>query len=97
MGKAGNKMGGPSKGPLVGRKRQPQSPEIRKTFAGKVGARLSELAEAAGLSADEIGDKLGKSGDTVRLYYSGRVVPPLNDWPKLARILGVSARELLPE
>lgn len=97
MTKAADRVGGSTKGLPVGRKRQPQTPEIRKTYAGKVGMRLSELADAAGLTADQVGSKLGKSGDTVRLYYAGRVVPPLNDWPKLARILGVSVRELLPE
>lgn len=82
----------------VGRKRQPQSAEIRKTLAGKVGARLAALADSAGLDADSLGDKIGKSGDTVRLYFAGKVVPPLNDWPKLAKAVGVpTVRELLPE
>lgn len=91
-------MGDSTRGRTVGRKRQPQSPEIRKTLAGKFGRRLSELAEAAELDADSLGAKLGKSGDTIRLYFAGKTVPPLNDWPKLAKAVGVdSARELLPE
>ena len=90
------KMGG-SKRATVGRKRQPQPPEIRRTLAGKFGARLAALADTAGLDADQFGERVGKSGDTVRLYYAGRVVPPLNDWPKLARALNVRVRELLPE
>ena len=85
------------KGPAVGRKRQPQPPEIRRTLAGRFGARLSALADAARLDADELGSKVGKSGDTIRLYFAGRVVPPLNLWPKLAKAVGVSLRELLPE
>lgn len=85
------------KGRLVGRKRQPQPPEIRRTLSGKVGARIASLADAAGLSADELGDKIGKTGDMVRLYYSGRSTPPLDDWPRIARALSVSVRELLPE
>lgn len=81
----------------VGRKRQPQTPEMRKTLAGKFGARISALADAAQLDADSLGRKLSKSGDTVRLYFSGKVVPPLNDWPALAKALRVTLRELLPE
>lgn len=91
------KMAGSKPRARMGRKRQPQTPEIRKTLAGKFGARLAALADAAHLDADTLGDKLGKSGDTVRLYYAGRVVPPLNDWPKLAKALNVPLRELLPE
>ena len=86
-----------SEGRTVGRKRQPQPPEIRKTLAGQLGARLAVLAELRGLSADDLGKRIGKTAATVRLYYSGRVVPPLDDWPKLARALGVTVRELLPE
>jgi ribosome-binding protein aMBF1 (putative translation factor) len=81
----------------VGRKRQPQTPEIRRSLAGKLGARIAALADAAGIDADTLASKIGKTGDTVRLYYSGRVVPPLNDWPKIAKALGLSeVRELLP-
>lgn len=85
------------KGRLVGRKRQPQPPEIRRTLAGRFGVRLSYLADGAGLSADELAAKIGKTGDMVRIYYSGRSTPPLDDWPKIARALGVTVRELLPE
>lgn len=81
----------------VGRKRQPQAPEIRRTLAGKFGARLLVLSEAANLDADALADKLGKTGDMVRIYYSGRSVPPLNDWPKIAKALGVTVRDLIPE
>jgi ribosome-binding protein aMBF1 (putative translation factor) len=91
------KMGGPPKGRTVGRKRQPQPPEIRKTLAGKFGKRLLELAENAGLDANELGAKIGKTPDMVRIYFGGRAVPHLNDWPKIARALGVNIRDLLPE
>jgi ribosome-binding protein aMBF1 (putative translation factor) len=93
-----SKTGRLLKGRSVGRQRQPQSPEIRRTLAGKFGARLAALAESAELDADQLGAKIGKTGDMVRLYYAGRSVPPLNDWPKLAKALGLdSTRELLPE
>ena len=91
------KLRGSSQGPKVGRKRQPIPKEVSRTLQGKMGARLSMLTDAAGLDADSLGDKIGKTGDMVRLYYSGRSVPPLNDWPKIAKALGVTLRELLPE
>lgn len=97
MGRVSDTVEGSLKGQKVGRKRQPQKAEVRKTYAGKVGLRLAELANRAGLSADDLGDKLGKSGDSVRLYFAGDASPKLNDWPKLAKILGVSVRDLLPE
>lgn len=93
---AGTKLRG-SKGPTVGRKRKPQTKEVAKTLKGRFGSRLSALATKAGFDADGFGDKIGKSGDTVNLYYSGRVIPPLNDWPKIAKVLGVSVRDLIPE
>lgn len=96
MGSPQTKIKPSAKG-RMGRKRQPQPDEIRKTLAGKFGVRLAALAQAADLDADDLGDKIGKSGDTIRLYFAGRVVPPLNDWPKLARALKTPLRELLPE
>ena len=86
-----------SKGRTVGRKRQPQPPEIRRSLAGRFGVRLSELATKANFDADQLAKKIGKTGDMVRLYYAGRSVPPLNDWPKLAKALGVEVRDLIPE
>lgn len=91
------KIRGSNKGPRVGRKRQPQSKEISKTLAGKFGARLMLLAEAAQLDPAAFADKIGKSEVSVNLYFAGKVVPPLNDWSKIAKVLGVTVRELLPE
>ncbi len=84
------------KGRTVGRKRQPQKPEVRRTMAGKFGAHIAELARQANVSAKQIGDALGKTDDTVRLYFAGEATPHVNDWPKLAKVLGVSVKDLLP-
>lgn len=85
-------------GGTVGRKRKPVPKKIRDSYAGKFGMRLANLAAIADLDANELGKKIGKTGDMVRIYYAGRSVPPLNDWPKLAYALGLSSvRELLPE
>lgn len=91
------KMGDSSpKRPSVGRKRQPQSKEIAKTLAGKFGARLKELSEAAHLDPESFAKKIGKSEVSVNLYFAGKVVPPINTWGKIAKALGVPLRELLP-
>jgi hypothetical protein len=90
------KIAGSRKG-LMGRQRKEQTPEVRRSFAGKFGKRLESLALAAGLNALAFGKKIGKSDDMVRLYYAGENVPPLNDWPKIAKVLGVTPRDLLPE
>lgn len=86
-----------SKGQQVGRGRKEQPPEVRRSFAAKFGKRLEFLAQAAGMNAKAFGEKLGKSDDMVRLYYAGTSVPHINDWPRIARILGVKVHDLLPE
>ena len=87
-----------NKGPKVGRKRQPIPKALLKTPTGKFAVRLAALADAAGLDADDLADKIGKSGDTVRLYFTARAVPHLNDWPKIAAALGVKDyRDLLAD
>ena len=95
---AATKIKPSQKGPKVGRKRQPIPKELLKTPSGKFAVRLQGLMEAAGLDAKELGDKIGKSGDSVRLYLTARVVPHIDDWPKLAKAVGLSDyRELLAE
>lgn len=82
----------------MGRKRQPIPKALLKTPTGKFAVRLAALADRAGLDADALAKKIGKSGDTVRLYFTARVVPHLDDWPKLASALGLSDyRELLAD
>lgn len=83
--------------PAVGRKRQPQSKSIARTYAGRFGARLASLCDGAGVSADELGERIGKSGDMVRRYFGGRSVPPLTDLPSIAKVLQVSVSDLMPD
>lgn len=92
------KIRGSQKGPKVGRKRQPIPKELLKTPSGKFAVRLQGLMEAAGLDADTLGDKIGKSGDSVRLYLTARAVPHLDEWPKIAKALVLDHyRELLAD
>lgn len=81
----------------VGRKRAPQSKEIAKTMAGKFGARLAYLTERSGLTADELATKIGKSSQSVFLYFAGKAVPHIDEWPQIAKALGVTIKDLLPE
>lgn len=81
----------------VGRKRKPQSKAISRTPAGKFGARLEALADEANLTASELGKRIGKSEDTIWTYFKGRAVPHIDDWPRIAKALGLAdAGELLP-
>lgn len=92
-------VGSPSEGPkLAGRKRLPQTREIRRTMAGKLGSRLEALAEAKHLSPRQFGDKIGKSEATITAYYRGLRTPHIDDWPAIAKALGLdNIRDLLPE
>lgn len=96
MPTAATKIKPSDKGPKVGRKRQPIPKELLKTPSGKFAVRLQGLMEAAGIDAKTLGEKIGKSSDTVHVYLAARAVPHLDDWPKLAKALGLSDyRELI--
>jgi ribosome-binding protein aMBF1 (putative translation factor) len=98
MAATATKMARSKKVPKVGRKRQPIPKELLKTPSGKFAVRLSSLMEAAGLDAKELGAKIGKSSDTVHVYLAARAVPHLDDWPRIAKALGLSDyRDLLSE
>ena len=98
MPTAATKLRGSTQGPKVGRKRQPIPKELLKTPSGKFDVRLQGLMESAGMDADTLGKKIGKSGDSVRLYLTARAVPHLDDWPKISKALGLNDyRELLAD
>jgi ribosome-binding protein aMBF1 (putative translation factor) len=91
------KMGASKQGAKrVGKKRSAQPKEVARTMSGKFGARLEELATKAGLSPDDLAEKLGKSPGIIRYYYVGRSVPHIDDWPLIAKVLGVTIHDLLP-
>jgi ribosome-binding protein aMBF1 (putative translation factor) len=81
----------------VGKKRSAQPKEVARTMSGKFGARLAYLTEKAGLTPEEFADKIGRSRPAVYTYFAGRSVPHLEDWPIIAKVLGVSVKDLLPE
>lgn len=84
--------------PRMGRKRRPQTKAIASTTAGKFGARLAYLADSRGITAVELGKKIGKTPEMVRKYYAGKSVPHINDWPRIARALSLRhPRQLFPD
>jgi hypothetical protein len=88
----------PSRSPHVGRQRQPQAKEVRNTLTGKMGSRLEQLALSAGYDTpDKFAAAVGKTEEAIRHWYRGTRAPKLDEWPKIAKKLGVSVRELLPE
>lgn len=65
---------------------------------GLFGQHLANLVAQAGLSSSEFADKIGKTADTVTLYFSGRRLPKMRDYRVIAKALGLaSIRELLPD
>ena len=85
------------KGRTVGRKRKPMPKEIRRTLAGKFGLRLESLVFESGLTAKEFAAKIGKGEDAVRTYFRGTSLPPIQDLPRIAKVLGLgSIRDLFP-
>ena len=60
-----------------------------------VGARLRDTAKAAGLTSDEIAEKLGVQGGSVRGWWVGRNEPSFTRLRKYAELVGVSTGYLL--
>jgi transcriptional regulator with XRE-family HTH domain len=72
-------------GPIVA----PKSPR------GRFARRLRELAD--GLTPAELAERLECTDDAARKYLTGKRVPDLNDWPKIAKALGLKYwQDLLP-
>lgn len=67
------------------------------TYAGRVAMRIGELRRATGLTGAEVADKLKLPHSTYYVYENGSREVPLDLFPRLARVLGVTVREILPE
>ena len=57
--------------------------------------RIKELLQARGMSQTELAHRLGKCFNTVNLYATNRVQPPVPVLYQIADILDVDVRELL--
>ena len=55
-----------------------------------VGRRLREAAQRAGLTSDQLAERLGYSGGGVRGWWIGKTSPPLDVLQRYAEIVGVS-------
>ena len=68
------------------------------TYAGRVAARLRMLREKAGLTPQEVADKMGVTIYTVYSWERGHTFPQVEQLLLLANVLGLkSTRTLLPD
>ena len=86
----------PLKGAHVGRKRT--RPKFKPTtLRRKICLRLHDLADAAGVSGDDIAEACGTSKANVSRWFSGQITPDVDHWPMIAKALRLaSVRDLLP-
>lgn len=71
------------------------------TYSGRLGARLRKLREDAGLSIDQVVERINKNGHTMkpntfRHWEIARTSPPWDAVPAIAKALKVAVRELIP-
>ena len=66
------------------------------TFLGRFGSIVRRYREAAGLSVNDLAEAMGIWPGSVYKWEAGGSAPPLADLPKLAEVLGVKVRSLLP-
>ena len=59
--------------------------------------RIKEVLSEKGISQTWLADKVGKSYNTVNEYARNKRQPSLEDLYRIARILNISAKELLVE
>lgn len=78
----------------VGRKRRPPSGRSRK-LRHRFARRLHTLA--GDITNREIAEVCGVSPASVSQWFAGNQIPEFDLWPDLARALGVTVRDLLPE
>lgn len=78
----------------VGRKRA--EPDTS-TYEGEISKRLGFLLRRAKMTPAEFAEALGITEAAVDHWLAGRRTPPINRWPKIAEVLGLSSpRALLP-
>jgi len=79
--------------PSMGRKRKPID---ESTYSGRVAARLRMLRERAGKTVPEMAKAVGVADLTWYRYESNERVVPADILPRVADVLGVSIRQLMP-
>ena len=66
-----------------------------KQFFKKLGSRVAQLRQQAGLSQQAVADQIGVAQQTLAHYEVGRLRVPVSLLPKLAQLFGVTGDELL--
>lgn len=78
-------------------RRHPRQDRERQVLRGRVAARVGELREQLGLSGRDFAKKLKLPASTYYTYESGAADIPLDILPKLAKALGVTIIDLMPQ
>lgn len=81
--------------------RQPKEPDTTR-YGGRLALRIRELREAAGLTVEQLAERITKAGYTTKtptLYHwqNGTREPNIDALPAIARALKVSIADLMPE
>lgn len=74
-----------------------RKPPNTDTYAGRFAVRLRTLRIKAGLSVEELAEKLGVTTTSVYRWEADLRQPQISDLPKIASALGLKARTLLPD
>ena len=60
-----------------------------------IGENIKKLREAAGLSQDQLGEKIGKTRSAISQYESGKIVPRMGVIEDLAHVFRVTKVEVI--
>jgi transcriptional regulator with XRE-family HTH domain len=78
------------------------SPRPRKVvdtnmYSGRFAVRLRQLRDKAGLTTRELSEQTGIPLSPIQSWDGGRKSPTIDNFPILAKALGVTVRTLLPK
>ncbi|MCL2305722.1 MAG: helix-turn-helix domain-containing protein [Planctomycetaceae bacterium] len=67
------------------------------TYSGRFAIRLRTLREKAGLTVQEVAEKLGVPFKSYYNWEASRSLPSIDKLPEIADVFGVKTRSILPE
>jgi transcriptional regulator with XRE-family HTH domain len=71
------------------------SQQIRRIFKVQIGERIQKYRKEAGMSQEQLGEKLGVSRQAVSKWETGESLPELDKIIQMAELFGVTTDELL--